>query len=197
MNAHIARVLGTRLGRLKNFKCTVGTGTNEPFGIVPAAVAAGNTVAGPTGTSTGWTYNNLVDLMHGVDPAYRDNQFSSFMFNDTTLKITRKLADSANRPLWQPGLNAGFGSGFPSTILDKPYVINNDMASMAPNADSALFGDLSKYKVRNVADGITVMRLTERYADYLQVGFLAFMRFDGQLLDAGTHPIAVFVNSAT
>lgn len=197
LDGFLARALGTRLGRLKNNKCTVGSGTNEPTGIVTAAVAAGNTVVGPTGTSTAWTYNNIVDLLHSVDPAYRDNPMSAFMFADSTLKITRKLVDGNARPLWQPGLNAGFGSGFPATILDKPYVINNDMAAMAANADSALYGDLSKYKVRNVAGGVTVMRLVERYADFLQVGFLAFLRFDGNLIDAGTHPVGVFVNSAT
>jgi hypothetical protein len=42
-----------------------------------------------------------------------------------------------------------------------------------------------------------VLRLTERYADYLQVGFLAFSRHDGVLVDAGTHPVAYYQNSAT
>jgi HK97 family phage major capsid protein len=56
---------------------------------------------------------------------------------------------------------------------------------------------MSLYKVRRVAGGVTIMRLVERYADYLQVGFLGFERFDGQLLDAGTHPIGAWQNSAT
>jgi hypothetical protein len=33
------------------------------------------------------------------------------------------------------------------------------------------------------------LRLNERYADFGQVGFIAFMRIDGNLVDAGTHPI--------
>jgi predicted phage gp36 major capsid-like protein len=40
-------------------------------------------------------------------------------------------------------------------------------------------------------------RLDERYADNLQVGFFAFGRWGGNLVDAGTNPIRVFVNSAT
>ena len=43
-------------------------------------------------------------------------------------------------------------------------------------------------KARDVAD-IRLRRLEERYADVDQVGFVAFMRGDGVLLDAGTHPV--------
>ena len=34
----------------------------------------------------------------------------------------------------------------------------------------------------------TLVRLDERFAEFLQVAFLAFMRTDGDLLDAGTDP---------
>jgi len=119
--------------------------------------------------------------------------------------------DGQSRPLWQPGITAGFGNGFPETILDKPYIINQDMPNMAANAYSILFGDLSRFKVRivsaggntvsdnagKVAGGVTMMRLVERYADYLQVGFTGFLRYDSNLVDAGTHPMAAFQNSAT
>jgi HK97 family phage major capsid protein len=197
LDQFIARALGTRIGRSLNQYCTTGTGTAQPNGIVTATIAAGNTVQGATGETTSLVYGDLVNTLHLVDPAYRSMPTAKWMFADTTLKALRKLVDGESRPLWQPGLTAGFGQAFPETILDRPYVINQDMATMAANAYSVLYGDLSKYMVRRVAGGTTVMRLVERYADYLQVGFLAFMRADGQLLDAGTHPIAAFQNSAT
>lgn len=195
LDAEVAKLLGIRLGRLFNNKMTLGSGTNEPNGIQVATIAAGNTVQGATGETTSVIYDDLVNVLHLVDPAYRPK--AKYMFNDSTLKVLRKLKDSSNRPLWQPGISAGFGGGFPATILDQPYVINNDMPSMAASAYPILCGDLTKYKVRRVAGGTTVLRLVERYADFLQVGFIAFLRADGQLLDAGTHPIAAFQNSAT
>jgi HK97 family phage major capsid protein len=195
MNALVADRLGERLGRLLNNKLTVGSGSSEPNGIVTAAVAAGNTVTATTGGATSVSYNNLVDLEHAVDPLYRAN--AKFMFHDSTLKALKKLVDGSNRPLWQPALTASFGQGAQPMILDHPYIVNNDMPVMAANADSILFGDLTKYKYRKVAGGTTIMRLTERYADLLQVGILGFLRADGQLLDAGTHPVAVFINSAS
>jgi predicted phage gp36 major capsid-like protein len=43
--------------------------------------------------------------------------------------------------------------------------------------------------------GIQAMRLEERYADYLQVGFLAFMRSDANVQDASAYKC--YANSAT
>lgn len=205
-----ARLLGTRLGRLYNYQCTVGTGSSSPTGIVTAAVAAGNINTAPTGETAAVAYNDLVNTEHSVDPAYRFNGTCRWMFSDAFLKLLKKLIDGNNRPLWQPGLTSSFregagiqngvidaGGGLMPQILEHPYIVNQDMAVPAANAYSALFGDLSTFKVREVAGGTTVMRLTERYADYLQVGYTAFQRLDSNLIDAGTHPVAVFQQSAT
>lgn len=198
LNAFVADALGTRIGRNKNLKMTVGagSGSGEPNGIVTAAVAAGNTVTAATGQATSFTsFDEFVNVEHAIDPDYRPQ--SKYMMHDLTLKSLKKLKDSQNRPLWLPQAQAGAVSAFPQTINGYPVVINSDMATMAANADSVLFGDLKKYMVRKVAGETTVLRLVERYADFLQVGYIAFTRMDGQLLDAGTHPVAVLINSAT
>ncbi len=203
MDALVARLLGIRLGRLFNWKCTVGTGTGEPTGIVNASVTAGNVLQLSAGNTASIAYSNLVDLEHSVDPAYRENGSSKWMFSDTMLKLLKKLVDSQNRPLWQPGLTASFQigasviNGSKPKILEHEYVINNDMAIPATSAYSMLFGDMNTFKVREVAGGTTLLVLRERYADYLQVGYTAFQRFDSNLIDAGTHPIAVLQQSAT
>lgn len=204
MDALTARLLGIRLGRLLNNQCTVGTGSAAPTGIVTAAVTAGNTYTFPTGETAAIAYSDLVNLEHAVDPDYRYQPSTRWMFSDAMLKLLKKLVDGNNRPLWQPGLTASFAQGAAvdlvaskPTILDHPYIINQDMAAPAASADSILFGDMSAFKLRRVAGGITVLRLVERYADYLQVGFIAFMRFDSNLIDAGTHPIAVGIQSAS
>jgi HK97 family phage major capsid protein len=202
LDALTARLLGTRIGRLFNWKCTVGTGTSEPTGIVTAAVAAGNTYTCPTGETAAITYNDLINLEHSVDPAYRYNPGVKWMFSDAMLKLLKKLVDGQNRPLWQPGLSASFqnGAGVETSkpkILEHEYVINMDMAVPAANAYTILFGDMTNFKVRTVSGGTSVLRLHERYADYLQIGITAFQRFDSQLIDPGVHPLAVLQQSAT
>lgn len=198
LDALCARLLGTRMGRLLNNLCTVGTGTAQPTGIVTAAVAAGLTNALSAMATV--TYVDLVNMEHAVDPAYR-NANARWMFHDQLLKAIKLLVDGNDRPLWQPGLTASFsdgaaviGSGKP-TILGYPYIINNDMPVPAASANSMLFGDMSCFKLRKVGDP-TILQLRERYADYLQVGFIGFLRCDSNLIDAGTHPLVVGVQEA-
>lgn len=184
----IARKLAERLGRVTNRHFTVGTGAGtQPNGAVTAA-AIGKT--GVVGQTTSLIYDDLVDLVHSVDPAYR--QGAQFMFHDTTLKALKKMKDSQGRPLWLPGLAVKE----PDTINGYAYSINQHMPQMAASAKSILFGDFSKYMIRDVK-GVSVVRLVERYADYRQVGFLAWARADGTLLDAGTGPLKAYANSAT
>lgn len=205
LDALTARLLGTRLGRLYNWKCTTGSGTNEPTGIITAVVAVPSSACVNTlapGSTVTISYSQLVDMEHFVDPAYRDN--AKWMFSDTFLKILKKLVDSTGRPLWQPGLTASFRNGAAvdliaakPMILDHPYIINNEIAVPAANAYSCLFGDFTKFVVRELNSGTTLIRFQERYMDYLQMGYTAFRRFDSNLLDAGTHPIGVMQQSAS
>jgi HK97 family phage major capsid protein len=100
------------------------------------------------------------------------------------VKILQYSGDTMGMPLWQPGLTVGQ----PDMIMGYQYVINQSMTTPATGVKSILFGDFSKYLIRDVRD-ITLLRLDERYADAHQVGFLAFSRSDGDLLDAGTNPV--------
>ena len=108
------------------------------------------------------------------------------MFSDATLKLIKQNAkDTTGQPIWMPGMVAGR----PDTLLGYPYNINQSMVSLGVNTQKGiLFGDFKKYIVRRVRPTVLI-RLVERYADYHQIGYLAFERLDGNLLDAGTHPI--------
>jgi HK97 family phage major capsid protein len=183
----LGRALGERIGRITNDHFTTGDGSSKPNGIVTASTL-GKT--GANGQTTSVTYADLVDLMHSVDPAYRGN--AVWMLHDSTLKAIKKLVDSQGRPLW----SAGLASGDPDTILGSRFVVNQSMPVMAASAKSILYGDCSKYLIRDVSD-IQLVRLNERYGEYHQVGFLAFYRGDGDLLDAGTNPVKHYANSAS
>ncbi len=176
-----------RNARAMNDYFTTGTGSSQPSGVVTGATSG---KVGTTGQTASVIYADLVDLYHSVDPSYRAN--ARFMMHDASLKVIKKLLDGYGRPLWLPGVAVKE----PDTILGKPYSINQSMATMAANAKSILFGDFSNYMIRRV-NGAILMRLTERYADYGQVGFILWQRADGALLDAGTHPVTYYANSAT
>lgn len=184
IDAHLQERLAERLGRILEQYFTTGTGSSQPEGIVNGSFA-GYTAA----ASNAIAYNDLVELKHSVNPAYRKGPAVGWMLADSSLKLIRKLVDSNNRPLWEVSVQAGD----PDVILGHRYYINQEMASVEASAKSMLFGNLSKYFIRRVKE-MTLMRLTERYADYYQVGFQAWMRADARLVDAGTHPIKHLVH---
>ena len=174
----LGAALGERLARIGNEHFTVGTGTAQPNGVVTAS-AAGVTA----GSATVIDDDDLVDLFHSLDPAYRAN--ARWMFADGVASKLRKIKDADGNSIWQPGLTAGN----PDMILGKPVTINQDMDGVPATGDPViLFGDFSKYHVREVRE-IRMRRLVERYADEDVEGFVAFMRTDADLLDAGTNPI--------
>lgn len=186
LDAYVPRKAGERIGRALAAHLATGNGTSQPQGIMTGAAVG---VTGAAGQTTSITTDNLIDLEHSVDPAYRAN--GSFAFSDGVLKILRKLKDADGRPLWQPSLT----SAAPSMVNGKPYVIDNGIAAPAANAKSMAFGDFNAaFVVRRVAGG-QVMRLTERYADFLQVGFLTFARFDARVDD--TAAVKTFVHPAS
>ena len=169
-------LFGERMARTANDKLTTGTGSSQPQGIVTGA-GAGVTAA----AVAAFAADELIDLQHSVNYAYRQQPKAAWMFNDTVLKMARKLKDSENRYIWQaPDLK----TGAPATLLDKPYWINPSMANPAASAKSILFGDLSKFMVRRVG-GFTIFVFRERYMNNLQLGFMAFGRFDGRVINNG------------
>ena len=188
IDAYVKAQMAERNGRILNTKFTVGAGTTEPKGIVTAATL-GATAVGSSGNDggSGTAANSigtkdLTELIHSVDPVYR--QGAAFMMHDSTLKSIRELLDKQGRPIFQ----RDFASDVPSTILGYPYYINNDMAQIATTNKTVLFGQLKKYLVRQVKE-VSIVRLNERFADFGQVAFVGFSRYDGNLLDAGTHPV--------
>lgn len=191
IEAYIKSLLALRLWRIQNRHQTVGTGTGQPRGIVTGA-AVGKT--GATGQTTSVTYDDLVDLEHSVDPIYRAR--AGWMFHDDSLKVLRKIKDTQGRPIFVPGYEQGNPGGAPDRLLGRVIAINQNMAPMAANAKSILYGDYSKYLVRDVMD-VTLFRMTDsKYTEKGQVGFLAFCRSGGNLLDVGG-AVKAYQNSAT
>lgn len=178
-------LFGERLGRLANSVLTNGTGSSEPNGIVTAS-AEGKAAAGAAAI----TADEIIDLVHSVDPAYRASPKCRFQFNDSTLAYLRKLKDGDGNYLWQMG---DVRVGEPSQVLGHSYSVNQAMADIGANAKPIIFGDHSRFIVRKVA-GFSVLTLRERYAENFQVGMVGYKRFDSELLNSAA--VKHLVNAA-
>lgn len=195
IEAFVQGRLTTRLGRVTNRLFTTGTGTAQPNGVITAA-SVGVTAANGTTQVTAVTYESLVNLQHSVDPAYREQGNTRWMFNDTTLRELRKIKDGSGRPIFVPGYETGNPAGAPDRLLGAPITINQNMANMAASARSIAFGDFSHYHIRDVM-AVEMFRFTDSaYTKKGQVGFLAWMRSGGNLVDVGG-AVKVFINAAS
>jgi HK97 family phage major capsid protein len=186
LESWLPQKLGERIGRAAAGHLATGTGIDQPEGITT------NTTVGKTGAAgqtTSVIYDDLIDLEHSVDPAYRGN--GQYVFHDSTLKVLRKLKDGDSRPLWVPVP----APGFPATINGFRYTIDNKMPEPGASKKTIVFGDIrAGYIVRQVLQ-VQTLRLSERYADSLQVAFLGFARLDGMVND--TSAIKLYAHPAS
>lgn len=188
LNTWILSKFTTRWGRAIAADLAGGTGTGQPTGIVPNATVA---VTGATGQTTTIIYDNLVDLIHSVDPAYRATGRCRFLMSDSARGVIAKIKDQYGRPLFVPSLIAGQ----PDTILGYPITIDQSVPVMAASAKSVLFGDFYAGMVVRLVGTGHMARLPERYADYNETGFVGFVRLDGRPDDPNA--VKAYSNSAT
>ena len=188
--AFIRDAFSVREYRGVNAAITLGTQSGLIDGLVPSVISSGATVSAASGDVTKISYADLVALYTKIDPAYQVN--ASWMWSGSTLGLLAGVTDTLGRPLFIPSPNAGAFD----TLLGKPVVLNQSMANPAASDTAVLFGDFSKYILRNVLD-LEIVKLSERYAEYGMVAFLGLSRHGGRYLNAGGNPIAALVQSAT
>ena len=159
----------------------VGAGDDSPQGVImDVTVAANFTLTGVAGGIADATHNGidvLISALYKLKSTYRRN--ATFAFNSTIEGTIRTFKDDNGQYLWQPPVQAGD----PATLLGKP-VINPEGL---PDGDTdgllpIVVGDFRRgYRIRD-RSGVTVQRLTERYAEYDQTGFIVKRRTGGKVV---------------
>lgn len=177
LNAFLAEAMGERIARATNAAFTTGTGSSQPQGIITGATL-GNTASSATAISA----DDILDLIHSIDPSYRNKPSFGLMANDSVIAAIRALGlGSANDfPIFIPSMEAGQ----PDKLFGFNLYYNNDMASAITTGQKTLLAaDFSKFVVRS-AGGVQMVRLNERYMDELEVGFVSYARKDAKVLDS-------------
>lgn len=174
IDAFVARRIGQRLGRLEAGQIITGDGSGNNLKGLNLQVELKHTAAAVSGVS----YADLINLKHKVDPAYRNSPNTRWAFNDDTFKGFKLMNDANGRPLWLPAI-AGVA---PATIDGDQYVIDQGIATAGANNKSVFYGDWLSVILRRVSY-MNLRRLTERYAEFDQMGFIGFHRFDVLLED--------------
>lgn len=150
-----------------------GNGAGQPLGLFTASADGIPTSRDVnTGSATDITADGLIDSLYGLKVQYQRN--ATFVVSRELVKRVRKLKDSTNQYLWQPGLQGGQ----PSTILDRPFFMSEFCPStFTTGLYVGLVGDLKFYWIADALD-LQVKRLDELYSETNQVGFIGRMESD-------------------
>ncbi|SHJ36344.1 phage major capsid protein [Hespellia stercorisuis] len=143
-----------------------GDGTGKPLGLF-AATGGGHIANTLTAAIKS---DDMLDLVYALKRPYRKD--ASFILNDQTLSVLRKLKDNNGAYIWQPSYQAGE----PDKILG--YSVHT--SAYAPT-DAIAFGD---YKYYNIGDrgSRSFSELRELFAGNGMIGYVAKERVDGKLI---------------
>ena len=175
LNSFLVEAMGERIARATNAAFTNGTGTSQPQGIITGSTAV---AAGAAGSITA---DDLLNLIYSVDSSYRNKASFGLMAHDNIISAIRSLGigETNDFPVFIPSMEVGQ----PDRVMGVPIYVNNDMeSSIATTKKTVLAADFSKYVVRN-AGGVQFLRLNERFMNNLEVGFIAYKRADGIVLN--------------
>lgn len=194
----LAEQSGLAIGNAFGAHAITGTGTAQPRGILTDASLG---VTGPTGTAVslgaqttaGQGGDLLNDLVASLAEPYARSKSAAWLMKGATLNIIRKLRDSTGRYVFSADVIPGSGSA--GTLLGRPVYTDPTMPAMAANAKSIIFGDISRYWVRQVG-GLRFERSEDFAFDRDTITFRAVARLDGALVDT-TGAVKYFQNSAT
>ena len=192
---YLAREAGTAIANGAGAHFVAGTGTGQPNGVVGAATA-GKT--GANGVGGAFTAEDLIDLYHSVAEPYARSSAAAWLMNNATLGAVRKLRDDSG------GTGTGGflfditpppGSGAVGTLLGRPVYVDPNVPAVGTDAKSILFGDFSRYWVRQVRS-VRFERSDDFAFDRDLITFRALWRADGDLIDT-TGAIKAFVGGAS
>ena len=119
--------------------------------------------------------DDVIDLIYKLKRPYRKK--ASFITNDSTLAVLRKLKDENGNYLWQPSLQ----NGEPDRILGYAIRTSQFAPKLAAGKAALAFGDFSYYNIGDRGQR-TLQVLKELFAGNGMVGYVMKERVDGLLV---------------
>ena len=166
LESYIITQFGKALGNAEEDAFLNGDGKGKPIGIFDSK-GGGNVLGTLTAAIKS---DDMLDLVYGLKRPYRKS--SSFIMNDSTLALLRKLKDNNGAYIWQPS----YKEGEPDRVLG--YAVNT--SPYAPT-NAIAFGDYSYYNIGDRGSR-SFAELRELFAGNGMVGFVAKERVDGKLI---------------
>ncbi|MFI8593872.1 phage major capsid protein [Microbacterium sp. NPDC078428] len=182
LEGYIAREVGIAIGNGFGAHAVTGTGTGQPRGILTDATLGKEAPAAGFGTqaTAGEGGDLLIDLAASLAEPYQRSASAAWLMRNSTLAAIKKLKTSAGEYVFDSDVIPGSGSA--GTLLGKPVYLDPTMPAIAAGAKSVLYGDVSRYWVRNVRS-VRLDRSDEFAFDRDLITFRGLARLDGALID--------------
>lgn len=172
------------LTRLNTFGATPAQGGYyQPANGDKAFWLAVGTTSTATLTNSQISWQTILGMIATVDPAYRKNKRCAWYMNDVVQTNLRGITDGFGHPLWDPNVQVGPSDGPVARIEGFPVVIDQNAGNVSASASTAgglVFGDLKTAMNLRTVNQAGVLTLKERYADFLQIAWIGFCRYDSQ-----------------
>lgn len=125
-----------------------------------------------TASDAAITYDELVNLKHGLKQRFRDK--AVWIMNPATYTAICKLKDSNGQPYFKED---------EYKILGLKVIESDSMPVIAAGAKVIAFADLSGYTIKETA-AVEVQILREKFATKNMLGILTFCEFDAKITDS-------------
>jgi HK97 family phage major capsid protein len=175
LDSWIREAFGIRYARGLERAVTLGVdGLGNALPNTVTGGLAGSAVVGDTTATVadGIGWNDLSTAYGALDPAYTTDK-AVWQMNSNTRAYLVGLKDGFGRPFFQP--DPSMDSPF-ARLMGYRVVINQSLPNMGANATPILFGDPSAAFLLRTDGQPKVLRLSERFADTLEVGFFLWLR---------------------
>lgn len=163
LEADLTEEAGITFGEVEGIAFVSGNGVGRPRGIASHTAVAnasytwgsvGYIASGAAGAfATSAPSDQLIDLQHALKAQYRAG--AAFVMADSTLATIRQFKDSSGAYyMWQPDTTLGFGG----RLLGTPVVIDDNVAAVAANSISVLYGNFRRAYTIVDRRGVAVIR---------------------------------------
>lgn len=165
----IYEMIVERFSRSEEEAFFIGDGIGKSLGIIHQAQ-----VGAVTENDVDINLDDVIELIYSVKKPYREN--AVFIMSEEAYSRLKKFKNYNGRNVWQ------IINGEPDMLFGYPVYTTTKLDGIESGNKPVLFGNFDYYCIAERGNRV-VRRLSERYAEYGQIGFIGTQRVDAKLVD--------------
>lgn len=175
LESEMSEEFGTQFAKAEGTAFVSGNGVGRPQGFTDSTAGVGST---NSGNGTALTANGIIDLMFDIKSDYMNN--ATFVMNRDTFGKVLQLEDTEGQKIFVNSMS--YVNGAPATIMGKPFILAEDMASVGAGTKPIAYGDFSRAYTIVDRVNLSVMRDPYSQATSGNIRYVARRRVGGAVV---------------